>query len=148
MIEGGIQEWTKHYPLQTGGASQKRTPAVYKFTVDNQSLITCREIKADPALFTLVDTRSWLEWIKGSLPGAVHIPWTDFYTGDTRQPISASALSGLLKEHGVSLEKPVVYFCTGGIRSGYAWMVHELAGLPPALNFEGGVEAWQRFQKK
>jgi thiosulfate/3-mercaptopyruvate sulfurtransferase len=36
----------------------------------------------------------------------------------------------------------VVYYCAGGIRSGYAWLIHHLAGLPEAVNFEGGMEEW------
>jgi thiosulfate/3-mercaptopyruvate sulfurtransferase len=48
------------------------------------------------------------------------------------------------KDHGVDAEKPLVYYCTGGVRSAYAWMVHQLCGLPPARNYGGGMEDWTR----
>jgi thiosulfate/3-mercaptopyruvate sulfurtransferase len=41
------------------------------------------------------------------------------------------------------MDRPVVYYCKGGIRSAYAWMVHVLAGFPGACNFEGGMEEWK-----
>jgi thiosulfate/3-mercaptopyruvate sulfurtransferase len=50
----------------------------------------------------------------------------------------------MLEKEGVDLRKPVVYYCTGGIRSGYAWLVHQLGNLPPAVNYEGGTEEWAR----
>jgi len=52
----------------------------------------------------------------------------------------------LLADHGIDQHKPVVYYCTGGIRSGYAWMVHKLSGLGPAINFEGSTEAWDKLR--
>jgi thiosulfate/3-mercaptopyruvate sulfurtransferase len=48
----------------------------------------------------------------------------------------------------VNTAKPVVYYCAGGIRSAYTWLVHELAGLPDARNYEGGMAAWQKRDTK
>jgi thiosulfate/3-mercaptopyruvate sulfurtransferase len=68
----------------------------------------------------------------------------DFFTGKIGSRFSRWG-EKLLAKHGVDLRKPVVYYCTGGIRSGYAWMVHTLAGLPNGRNYEGGMEEWKRL---
>jgi thiosulfate/3-mercaptopyruvate sulfurtransferase len=93
---------------------------------------------------TLIDVRSTFEWIKGRIPGAVHIPWDEFYTGKDRQPLPPADLKKLLARHGVDTTRPVVYYCLGGVRSAYAWMTHQLSGLPGARNYKGGMEAWQK----
>ena len=93
----------------------------------------------------LVDTRGYLtEWLPGHLPEAIHIPWEKFYREKNRTALSPKEFKELLEKNGVDLTKPVVYYCTGGIRSGYAWLVHELSGLPSAVNFEGGTEEWTK----
>ncbi len=50
--------------------------------------------------------------------------------------------------NGVDTTHPVVYYCHGGIRSGYVWLVHQLAGLPTARNYSGGMAAWQKRDSK
>jgi thiosulfate/3-mercaptopyruvate sulfurtransferase len=74
----------------------------------------------------------------------VHVPWDDFFSGDDRRPLTPEAVRNLLAKRGVNLSRPVVYYCTGGVRSAYAWTVHQLAGLRAARNYEGGLEEWKR----
>lgn len=90
----------------------------------------------------IIPARARKEWLFGHLPGALHISWDAFYQGRRRQVISPEELKSLLEKKGVDLNKPVVYYCTVGIRSGYAWLVHQLSGLPAAVNWEGGAEEW------
>ena len=63
---------------------------------------------------------------------------------ESRTPIASNAMKSFLKENGITTEKTVVYYCTGGVRSAWAWMTHTIAGLPPAINMEGGYEEWTR----
>ena len=67
-----------------------------------------------------------------------------FLHGEERRPLKREALIALLEKNGIDPRKPVVYYCSGGIRSAYAWTVHELAGLQSAKNYEGGMEAWRK----
>lgn len=62
--------------------------------------------------------------------------------------MSPEELKNLLAEHGIKFDKPVVYYCTGGIRSGFTWLVHSLSGQGTAINFEGGTEAWDKLGPK
>lgn len=200
LLEGGIQAWKRNsFTLVTSehitGKDQKNTqtdsnPKNSSLITDTNNRITesisyiphpeswmnitAREIHEHADSYLLVDTRSTFEWLKGHLPGAVHIPWEKFFKGKDRTPLNAEELKRLLIKNGIDIktvngnrlngekqekissgeassikerapmEKIVVYYCTGGIRSGYSWMVHSLAGLPEALNFEGGVAEWDK----
>lgn len=145
LLNGGLQAWRAQNLLLAKGAEK---PAVakarYKFEVKPQFIVTTEEVQHNTGAFTLIDTRSTFEWIKGKIPGAVHIPWEDFYTGKDHHPLSAAELHKLLAKHNVDSSKPIVYYCLGGVRSAYAWTVHQLAGLPEAKNYKGSWAAWEK----
>ena len=147
ILDGGIQAWqAANLPITNAPA----TPVSTTYTAAQQPelLISAQEIASRQDELNLVDTRNyWMEWIPGHLPTAIHLDWKDLYAGPNNRAIDAAALKQLLADKGIDLKKPVVYYCTGGIRSGYAWMVHELAGLPTAINFEGGTEEWNAYKK-
>ena len=147
-LDGGISLWReKGYPMAQGSGTDF-APKAYEIDVQPSRQIRAADIQKAGKSVTLVDTRSYFtEWLPGHLPGAVHISWEKFYQGDHHQFISPDQLRALLADKGVDPDKPVIYYCTGGIRSGFAWMVHELSGLGHAENFEGGMEAWGRMMK-
>lgn len=107
-------------------------------------IIENTDLQKNLAPWVILDTRLKPEWLSGHIPGAVHIEWTKFYSGAERRPLSAEALKKLLKDNDADLQKPVVYYCAAGVRSGFAWLVHQLSGLSPARNYAGGWEAWKR----
>ena len=148
VLDGGISLWqSKGYPVEKLKIFDF---PVKKYIIDLQpdQNISAADIAKAGNTITLVDTRNYFtEWLPGHIPGAVHIPWEKFYQGNYRQFISADALKSLLTDKGLDISKPVVYYCTGGIRSGFTWMVHELSGLGVAKNFEGGIEEWNHFQR-
>ena len=145
LVNGGIQSWrAQGFSVTGAGDATAVETSVYRPQVQNSINITAVDIRANPPRFQTVDTRSTLEWIKGRIPGATHIPWEKFHIGKNRQPLDAAGTRGLLIKHGINPDRPVIYYCTGGIRSGYAWMVHHLAGLPESMNFEGGTEEWNK----
>ena len=148
ILNGGIQSWRNGNFAVTADAPKSKPKAVYNFTLAPRWDISTAEIEQRKTPMILIDTRSTLEWLRGRIPGAVHIEWTNFYAGPDRRPLDAAAFRQLLKEHDVDTSKPIVYYCRGGIRSGYVWMAHQLAGLPDARNYEGGMEAWWKLSSK
>lgn len=147
LLSGGVQSWRRQgLPMRAGDEEKAEAPVRYQPALRSELDIQASELEENGSSMVLIDTRSTLEWWKGPLPGAIHIPWTEFYTGEDRKPLGRNALQKLLKERGVNGEKPIVYYCAGGVRSGYAWMAHQLSGLPPARNYEGGMEEWKRRQ--
>ncbi len=146
LLDGGIQSWKKRgYPLASGPLREQPPQRHYAVEVRGALNIQAAELVDRGAPVAIIDTRSSIEWLTGHLPNAVHIPWTEFFTGKERRPIDGMALSRLLREHGVAPDKPVVFYCTAGVRSAYAWMVHTLAGSRTARNYGGGLSDWKAF---
>jgi thiosulfate/3-mercaptopyruvate sulfurtransferase len=149
LLKGGVQSWKKEgYTLAAGAAREPPARRHYAADLRRELNIEAVQLEDRGAPVTVIDTRSSMEWIAGRLPNAVHIPWTDFFTGKERRPIDGMALRRLFREHGVDPEKPVVFYCTAGVRSAYAWMVHTLSGSRTARNYGGGISDWKAFSRK
>ncbi len=148
ILNGGIQAWRNDRLTVTADVPKNRKKAAYNYKLAPRWDISTNEIEQRKSPMVLIDTRSTMEWMLGKIPGAIHIEWTEFYTGTERRPLDAASFRQLLKNNGVDTGKPIVYYCRGGIRSGYAWMVHQLAGLPDARNYEGGMEEWWKLSSK
>jgi thiosulfate/3-mercaptopyruvate sulfurtransferase len=145
LLNGGIQAWrTNNFPLLSGQEKPAARKAGYKVELKSQYVVATEEIQNAKGAFSVVDTRSTFEWLKGKIPGAVHIPWDDFFTGKDRHPLPATDVKKLLAKHGVDTSRPVVYYCLGGVRSAYVWTAHQLAGLPDAKNYKGSWAAWEK----
>jgi thiosulfate/3-mercaptopyruvate sulfurtransferase len=145
LLNGGIQAWRSlNLPLTRGPERPAAKKARYQVNLQPQYIISTEDIQNGKGSYTLVDVRSTFECFKGRIPGAIHIPWDDFYTGNYHRPLASAELKKLLAKHGVDTSKPVVYYCLGGVRSAYAWMTHQLAGLPVARNYKGSWAAWEK----
>ncbi len=144
LLDGGIQGWRQGgFPLSVGD-TEPAASLTYALSLQPQHDITTEDLMARQESLTLVDVRSPLEWLKERIPGAVRIPWSDFYEGPCRSPLSPEKMKRLMADKGIDPGKPVVFYCTGGVRSAYAWMVHQLAGFTGGINYEGGMEDWLR----
>jgi rhodanese-related sulfurtransferase len=73
----------------------------------------------------VVDVRRSYEWEAGRIPGATHIEMND---------LAANAES-------VPRDRPVVFYCRSGSRSGLAAAAFRESGWD-AYNVEGGITAW------
>jgi thiosulfate/3-mercaptopyruvate sulfurtransferase len=145
LLTGGIQAWrSQNLALVKGAEKAPARKTRYHVTLKPQTTVSTEEVMSAKDSAVLIDVRSTLEWLKGRIPGAVHIPWQDFYTGKDHRPLPAADLKKLLAKHGVDGSKPVIYYCLGGIRSSYAWTAHQLSGLPGAKNYKGGWAAWEK----
>jgi len=146
-MDGGFPLWKAEGHPVAKYEKNEFSKKTYTIHLKPDKQITAKEIARAGKSINFVDTRSYFtEFLPGHLPGAVHINWKKFYKGSYHRFLSRKAVKNLLEKNGVDLNKPVVYYCTGGIRSGFAWMVHQLAGLPNAVNFEGGTEEWIRMK--
>lgn len=147
LLEGGILAWKKeNYHIEEGDSKIESTYATYHFSIRSEINVTADVLKQERDHYYIVDTRSFGEWIKSRIPGAIHISWKKFFKGNLRSPLNPEETKKLLANNKIYSDKPIIYYCTGGIRSAYAWLVHELSGLGPAKNFEGGMEAWEKTQ--
>ena len=149
LLAGGIQAWrAQGFPLAKGPEKKTVARAEYRFGLKPELDISTEDLEQKKGSPVIVDVRSTFERLKGKIPGSVHIFWEKFFTGADRRPLAPQELKKLLAGSGVDTTRPVVYYCYGGIRSGYAWLVHQLAGLPTARNYEGGWAAWRKRGSK
>ena len=149
LLNGGIQAWKgQDFPLSKDVARPFNAKTRYQVNLKQQYIVSTEDIQNAKGAYSLVDTRSTFEWFKGKIPGAIHIPWDDFFTGKDRHPLPAADLKKLLAKHGVDTSKPVVYYCLGGVRSAYVWTAHQLAGLRDAKNYKGSWAAWEKRSGK
>lgn len=75
----------------------------------------------------LVDVREVHEWNEGHVPGAIHRPLSELSTwvGDLPK------------------DRPVVFYCLSGGRSGQALSLCKSAGQPVEGHMGGGISAWR-----
>ena len=145
LLDGGVAAWQRAELAMNGkDDDRRRLPTKYHVRLRAEVNATADEVAIPDGNRVLVDTRSNWEWIKGHLPGAVHLPWESLFHGKDRRPIGALAYRSELQECGIKETDTLVFYCTGGIRSAYAWVIHQLYETSEAKNFEGGTEAWAR----
>ena len=87
----------------------------------------------------------------GHLPGALHLHWETLWNNDYTLK-SQTELITLLTEIGLpqpeeSKKKLIVPYCTGGIRSGFAWFVLRRLGYPAVVNYDNGFWEWASIPK-
>ena len=129
-------------PSLTAGAARWRArPELRALTSELPKLLT---LGAQP-----IDTRSTQEFegetpygspVGGHLEGALHLPWEALITADGLR--AQEELRELLQHKGVRLERPLVVYCTGGVRSAMAYLALRQLGAKDVRNYDGSWWAW------
>ncbi len=149
ILKGGFNAWKAQNqpvsstanPLPTPEATGPTITLAYQFTLNPQVLAHAPDMVPDKHQ-ALIDTRSFFErFTQPGIPGSVNIPWRNFFDEDGTSPLPPDRLDALLQSHNIAPGQPVVYFCTGGIRSSWTWLVHTLARPGTARNFEAGTSS-------
>ena len=154
LLEGGYAAWVAAAGAVERGGGRAVAP----------SSLTPQDIRFDPAVaagrdwilprlgspaLALVDNRERGEFEGatpygsrrgGHIPGAVHIDWRTFFTGQGRLK-NRSALLDLLKGYAIRRDQDVVVYCTGGVRSGMAFFVFRYLGFN-VRNYDGSWWDW------
>lgn len=83
----------------------------------------------------------YLEPRGGHLPGAAHLWFEELMTeAGTLRP--EAELRALLAGKGLVPDKQIVAYCTGGVRSGFAYAVLRELGYPRPVNYDGSMWEW------
>ncbi|MEC8423779.1 MAG: rhodanese-like domain-containing protein, partial [Myxococcota bacterium] len=77
----------------------------------------------------------------GHLPGARHLWFKDLMTA-TGTLKNRGELRSLLTARSIPLDQPVIAYCTGGVRSGFAYAVLRELGAPTPANYDGSMWEW------
>lgn len=79
----------------------------------------------------------------GRVPNAKHLEWVKFVeSADTRRFLPADQIEKLLKEAGISRDKPTITYCQGGIRAAHAAFTMELLGYDNVRVYDGSMRDW------
>ena len=78
----------------------------------------------------------------GSIPGAVHLEWTDLLDPKTKKFKGPTELSQLFKEAGVDLAQPTVTYCQSGGRASVMAFGLELMGGRGVANYYRSWAEW------
>ena len=152
ILDGGLAAWREAgRPIATGAME---APARGHFTIRRQASERA-ELKdvvrsLGDGKTLLLDARTRAEWNGatpyfeargGHIPGARSLEWKTLVSpsGMVRP---AHELAGLLTAVGAHPDTPIIVYCTGGVRSAFAWAVLRSLGYRDIRNFDGSFWLW------
>lgn len=133
VLEGGYSAWTGAVEHLAGAAS----PGV--FTARVQPALRADRAAVEAA-DVVIDVREPDEFAGatpygesrgGHIPGARSVPWREL----------------LSRDPGYSRTDSIVVYCTGGVRSGMAWLKLQSLGYSQVANYDGSWWEWSRARK-
>lgn len=148
LLQGGIQAWQTEEIKLSQHMDNSPSETKYHINLREELNISADNLKSNLDKVVLVDTRSIFEWIWNRLPDAVHLPWNSLHHGNEHRLIAPMEYQSLMRKHDVDPDQKVVFYCSAGIRSAYAWTAHRLSGYSNAVNFTGGMEEWEKYLKE
>jgi len=144
VLDGGFPKWrregrdvarmpTRPVPADFGAALRMEA------FVDREGVQACLNERPDAVI---VDARSGEEYRKeGHIPGAVNLPWITLYAEDgTLRP--EAELRRIVAAAGITPEREVIPYCTGGVRSAWVFFVLHRLGFPRLRNYDGSWWDW------
>ena len=161
VLYGGIDAYAQPPPNGGGFALESAETAAIgggfaSTGVREELRATQQEINAAIALnlcdYKFFDTRTQSEFEatgsfhgaarEGHIPAAMWYPWKQVFAADGYNVKDKSTLRAELAAMGVTQDSTVVAYCTGGIRSGFMYMVLRWAGYESAQNYDGSWWEW------
>ena len=149
LLDGGWQAW-----LEAKGTVSTRPeePRPGRFTgrPDPALRATGDDVEAARHGAGLVlDVRTEEEWLgatphfeprAGHIPGAVHLEWKELL--DTRGRIDPGRARARLRAVGLDPARPVITYCTAGVRAGEAWVILRALGYTDVRVYDGSWYEW------
>jgi thiosulfate/3-mercaptopyruvate sulfurtransferase len=162
VLDGGWFKWKREGrrvergpgKCSASSASGGGVPAGFQAQV-NPNLLMMKEelkqrVKHGSSTIVIIDARTREEYLglkssglprEGHIPGALNIPWNSFYNADGTVK-SAEEVRKAVGPSGVTEDKEVVTYCTGGVRSAWLYFTLRLAGFDKARNYAGSWMEW------
>ncbi|MGC9178166.1 MAG: sulfurtransferase [Conexivisphaera sp.] len=81
--------------------------------------------------------------MSGHIPGAVNIPWNEFYREGTNELRDSSEVRRLLSDAGIREDHEVVVYCRTGARASLAWFyLRHVLGFRRVRLYDGSWSEW------
>ena len=151
-LDGGYASWDKAEPIVSAFENRECNDPMERFQpLRSEPLFRFDALLKNKDKVTFIDVRLPEEYsgatphgskYGGHLPNAVNIPLKRLFT--TKGLIlKKEELIQSLKRSGIDLKKPMVTYCTGGVRSAlFYWIVRHRAGFPDTFNYDGSWWEW------
>jgi thiosulfate/3-mercaptopyruvate sulfurtransferase len=153
ILDGGFAAWREAgRPIAAG--DEERRPPPGRFSAHPVGGLRADLAAAGADGAQLLDVRSraeydgatpWGEARGGHLPRARHLEWSRLLDEAGRlRP--AAEVRALVVRAGLDPARPVIVYCTGGVRSAHAWAALTAAGVS-ARNYDGSFWEWARHRE-
>ena len=154
LLDGGLPKWkAEGRPLETAVPNPPRRRFSARFDPalvrDKQALLGNLSARREQVLDAraagrfegnVEETRPGLR--RGHIPGSRNLPYDQVTDPQTRRLRDAEALSGLFRDAGVALDRPIVTSCGSGVTAcALAFALH-LIGHPGAAVYDGSWSEW------
>jgi thiosulfate/3-mercaptopyruvate sulfurtransferase len=152
VLDGGFAAWQA-----AGGPVSKdaAAPQAVTYTAHPQPAVLATEAQVQAALGTgvqLVDARNPDEYSGqntsgtargGHIPGAVNVPFTTTADGATPRLFKTpDELRALFGAQGVTPDKPVITYCSTGVRGAVDYFALRMGGFPDVRVYTGSWAEW------
>ncbi len=163
LLNGGWLAWTaRKAPVESGFTDVQKWPDPMQHMdegdttfaeANTKRLITMRqllEVLKEPGQTQIVDARSEGEYCGmvgmakrlGSIPGAIHLEWTDLLDAKTHRFKAPAELRELFAKAGIKLDQPAVTYCQSGGRASVMAFALELMGGRQVQNYYASWAEW------
>ncbi|MFN7943101.1 MAG: sulfurtransferase [Thermoanaerobaculia bacterium] len=149
LLDGGWKGW-----LEAKGAvsTLAEEPRPGRFTARPDPALRASGDDVEAARHgagVVLDVRSEREWLGatphfeargGHIPGAIHLEWKELL--DSRGRIDPDRARALLRGAGVDPARPVITYCTAGVRAAEAWVILRALGYADVRVYDGSWYEW------
>jgi thiosulfate/3-mercaptopyruvate sulfurtransferase len=146
VLNGGFEEWTSgNREIETGPAEVQLAFEPYVGTPNDHSLARLNDVvdAVEHGTATLVDARTSEEYADGRIPGAINIPFLDNAEPDSGGRWKSPAdLRAMYADKGVTPDKPIIPYCSTGVRSAVTWLTLSALGFPNIRLFSASFAEW------
>jgi thiosulfate/3-mercaptopyruvate sulfurtransferase len=153
IIDGGLGAWTK-----SGGKTETVSTWIgyapaspYRGTPNEATLARLAEVQqaSETGSAMLVDARTPDEYGKGHIPGAVNIPFLDNTVPNSGGTWKSPAdLRAMYADKGVTPDRPVIPYCSTGVRSAATYFTLTALGLPNVKLYSASYAEWSSDPKR
>lgn len=98
-----------------------------------------------PGDVTIIDVREASEFANGHIPGAINIP---FKSSPGALGLDASDFEETFDAPKPPTDKPVLFYCQGGVRSSAAEQLASTYGYTKRFNYKGSYDDWLAHLEK
>jgi thiosulfate/3-mercaptopyruvate sulfurtransferase len=153
IVDGGLGAWTKSGgKTETASTWTGYAPASpYRGTPNEATLARIDEVQqaSETGSAALVDARTPDEYGKGHIPGAVNIPFLDNAVPNSGGQWKTPAdLRAMYQDKGVTPDRPVIPYCSTGVRSAATYFTLKALGFPNVKLYSASFAEWSSDPKR